>query len=258
MTLMLNRLGEVNYNNRKGTKMIIIKYNSSTDVTVEFQDEFKFKRHTSYAKFKKGNVGNPYDRTVFDVGYFGVGKYNSKKHKNAYKAWCSMIERCYSKKFQDKHKNYINHTVCDEWHNFQNFAEWYEINYYEVPNERIEVENNILMKGNTEYCPEYSILSPQRINTLFVKMFNSLDRGDCCIGVTWNKRIGKFISQISYIDKNGNYKRMSKGFSTEEDAFLFYKNFKENYIKQVADEYYDLIPRELWKAMYEYEIEITD
>ena len=37
-----------------------------------------------------------------------------------------------------------------------------------------------------------------------------------------------------------------------------YKQFKENYIKQVADEYKDLIPEKLYNAMYEYEVEIED
>ena len=41
-------------------------------------------------------------------------------------------------------------------------------------------------------------------------------------------------------------------------AFTIYKNFKENYIKQVADEYKDLIPKELYDAMYKWEVEIND
>ena len=39
---------------------------------------------------------------------------------------------------------------------------------------------------------------------------------------------------------------------------MLYKNFKEKVIKEVADEYKDLIPKELYNAMYRYEIEITD
>ena len=41
-------------------------------------------------------------------------------------------------------------------------------------------------------------------------------------------------------------------------AFTCYKNFKENYIKQVADEYKDLIPKKLYDAMYNYKVEIND
>ena len=41
-------------------------------------------------------------------------------------------------------------------------------------------------------------------------------------------------------------------------AFTCYKQFKENYIKQVADEYKDLIPQEVYEALYKYEVEIND
>ena len=47
-------------------------------------------------------------------------------------------------------------------------------------------------------------------------------------------------------------------FNTPEEAFYAYKQFKENYIKEVADEYKDRIPQMLYEAMYRYEVEITD
>ena len=40
--------------------------------------------------------------------------------------------------------------------------------------------------------------------------------------------------------------------------FFVYKQFKEKYIKQVADEYKDLIPQKLYDALYKYEVEIND
>jgi hypothetical protein len=48
-------------------------------------------------------------------------------------------------------------------------------------------------------------------------------------------------------------------YDTPHDAFyLGYKPFKENYIKQKADEYKDQIPIKLYDALYRYEVEITD
>ena len=37
-----------------------------------------------------------------------------------------------------------------------------------------------------------------------------------------------------------------------------YKEFKEDIIKKIADKYMNSIPREVYKAMWEYEVEITD
>ena len=44
------------------------------------------------------------------------------------------------------------------------------------------------------------------------------------------------------------------------DGRLFkqYKIMKETYIKQIADEYKELIPNILYNALYKYEVEITD
>ena len=55
------------------------------------------------------------------------------------------------------------------------------------------------------------------------------------------------------------YERISKICKDlSEEAFKSYKTFKEKYIKQVADEYKDKIPKKLYDAMYRYEVEITD
>ena len=47
-------------------------------------------------------------------------------------------------------------------------------------------------------------------------------------------------------------------YPTVNEAFLAYKQYKENYIKQVADEYKGLIPTKLYDALYKYEVEIND
>ena len=254
MILMLNnRLGEIN-TNRFGKIMKIIEYNKAIDIVVEFQDKYKYKKKTSYKKFKDGEVSNPYDKSFYGVGFLGIGEYNTKDL--AFKYWSTMIQRCYDEKFINKHSNYENHTVCEEWHNFQNFAEWFRLNYYTVGNERMELDNNILNKHNTEYCAEYSIFAPQRINTLFVKTYGAKDRNNL-VGTSFHKASNKWRWQCSY-KENSEYKRAYGQCDSELEAFKCYKIFKENYIKQVADEYEPYIPRELYKGMYEYEIEIDD
>ena len=42
------------------------------------------------------------------------------------------------------------------------------------------------------------------------------------------------------------------------EAFDCYKLFKENRIKQVAEEFKDVIPEKLFNAMITYQVEITD
>ena len=253
------RLREENYNNF-GTLMKIIEYKNCDNIIIEFQDEYKAKVHTKYFNFKKGKVKNPYDKSVYDIGYIGEGVYKvstNGKSTKAYEVWKKMLQRCYDPYELNKHQTYIDCYVCDEWHNFQNFCKWFEENYYEIPNKIMCLDKDILVKGNKIYSPETCIFVTNRINILFIK--RDVDRGKYPIGVCWDKERNKFIAYCRILDKNNNRKKIYLGrYNTIEEAFLEYKHFKENYIKEVADEYKDLIPIKLYNAMYEWKIEIND
>jgi hypothetical protein len=195
---------------------------------------------------------------VYGVGYFGVGEHRSKINyvKTAeYAAWNKMLERCYSEKRLSTLPTYKNCSVCEEWHNFQVFADWYEKEFYTVGSERMDLDKDILVKGNKVYSPETCIYVPQRINVLVVS--GHARRGTLPIGVmkTKNKTYKAVMSHLT----GGKQVRKHLGtFDTPEEAFLAYKTAKEAYIKQVADEYKDKIPKKLYDALYAYTIEITD
>lgn len=250
------RLGQKTYNNN-GTLMKIIEYNNIMNIIVEFQDKHKTKVVARYEQFLNGKIANPYDKTVHKIGYLGIGKYNQKDHYEIYKVWNGLIQRCYDPYFLDKHPTYRDCMVCEEWHNFQNFAKWYEENYYKCNNETMELDKDILIKGNKIYSPETCIFVPNRINLLFCKRQN--DRGKYPIGVTeyYDKRRNykKLMVQINTVDKRERkYFSLDKPFQT----FTYYKEYKENYIKQIANEYKNLIPIELYNALYSYKVEIND
>ena len=256
----INRMGETNISN-EGYEMKIIKYNGCMDIWVEFQDEHSANVHAQYSSFKNGEVKNPYHKSVFGVGYLGQGKYKTmdeyNKHTMIYKTWQRMLKRCYDAYYINKYPSYIDCIVCKEWHNFQSFASWYETNYYEIPNEKMELDKDILIKGNKIYSPETCMFVPKRINILFTKC-NAI-RGKYPIGVCLNKNVNKFMAYCSFLNENGKKKKKTLGYyNTSEEAFLVYKQFKEKYIRQIANEYKDLIPNKLYEALYRYEVEIND
>lgn len=47
-------------------------------------------------------------------------------------------------------------------------------------------------------------------------------------------------------------------FRNEEDAFNAYKLEKEKHIKQLADYYKDTLETNVYNALYNYKVEITD
>lgn len=259
-TTKKDRLGEISKTN-EGYEIKIVEYNRNDDIWVEFQDEYKVKVHTTYNNFKKGNVKNAYHPSVYNIGYIGIGKYKtgtSEKMLRVYSEWHSMLKRCYSEDFHKKEPTYISCEVCKEWLCFQNYAKWREDNYYECNNEGMQLDKDILVKGNKIYSPETCIFVPQRINVLFTK--SNRKRGEYPIGVNYEKDGNKLVSYCSIFHDNKKKSIRLGYFSLNEPfkAFTTYKNFKENYIKKVADEYKELIPQKLYEALYKYEVEIND
>lgn len=176
--------------------------------------------------------------------------WNNKNNRSTlpYMFWKNILTRCFDKKVQIKYPTYKNCYICDEWLSFANFCIWFDENFYQVENERMELDKDILMKGNKIYFPERCIFVPQSINTLLTKQQN--DRGLYKIGVTnW---CGDFVYQISKGDKRLIYKCRS------EEGFKFYKTEKERYIKEIANRYKENIPLKLYYALINYCVDIDD
>lgn len=253
------RLKEINISN-EGYEIKIVEYNRRDDIIVEFQDKYMAKIHTDYRHFKNGNVKNPYHPKTYGIGYIGEGKYESLKYKDIYDIWRRMLQRCYDPYYLNEHPTYRDCIVCEEWHNFQNFARWWEENYYNIGKGRMHLDKDILIKGNKIYSPETCLIVPHRINELFVK--KDENRGEYPIGVceTYNNKNKILIVHCSIKENNKSKIKHLGVFPLDKpfQAFTCYKIFKENYIKQVADEYKDLIPNKVYNALYNYKIEIND
>ena len=257
---IINRIGEKGINNF-GSEMIIVRYKMRRDIDVYFSEYNWTAKRVRYDNFKNGNVKCPYERRIYGVGYLGEGKYKAYengKQTRLYHTWQSMLGRCYDEKYHKRHPTYKNCKVCEEWHNFQNFAEWHYNNYYDVDDETMCLDKDILFKGNKFYSPETCMFVPITINSLFVKRDN--DRGESVIGVSYHKRDRIYEVWCSLINpETGKSKGKYLGrYDSQEKAFQVYKYYKEKNIKQIADYYKDKITEKLYKALYNYEVEITD
>ena len=248
MSKIINRVGE-KYVTNEGYSIEIIEYFRKDNCTAKFEDG-TIVTCVQYNHIKGRGVKNPNHKSVLGVGYIGVGKYKTRvqnKLTKHYTSWQNMLIRCYNKKELEKNPTYKNTTVCIEWCNFQNFAQWFEKNYIDD----WALDKDILVKGNKVYSPETCCFVPQEINNLFTK--SNSKRGNYPIGV-YEYKSEKYRALIRQ-----NNKLVYLGlFNTPEEAFQVYKEVKENHIKEVADKWKDLIDSRVYKAMYKYQVEITD
>ena len=245
-----DRTGEENITN-EGYIIKIVKYNGFKECTIQFLCN-NYTCMYNYSSFQTGSIKNPFHKSVFGVGFKGIGEYKCKG--KIYVNWTTMLSRCYSLKRQLKQTSYQNITVCKEWHNFQNFAKWFNENYNPETMQGWQLDKDIICKDCKVYSPNNCTFVPHEINLLFVKKEKS--RGLQPIGVSFDKEKNKYIASIS---------RNSKGiflgyFNTSEEAFQAYKTAKEAHIKEVATDYYTSgkINERVYQALMKYEVEITD
>ena len=265
----IDRTGETNISN-EGCTMKIVEYNNANNIIVEFEDEHKYRFHTSYKHFKNGQCKNPFFASTYGHGYLGIDKNGNvpNTHESKDGKWCStwehnkwmnMLKRCFDSKFKEKHPTYKDITCCDRWLCFANFLEDFEIlknEYNWSADEKLNLDKDILHKGNKLYSLENCVLMPDYINSLFTK--HDAKRGEYPIGVCYNKQRKKYQAQCNI---NGKQTRLGY-YNTIEEAFNAYKQAKENEIKKIANDCvlkgYITKDSRLYNAMISYQVKITD
>lgn len=146
-----NRVGEL-YENTYGTKFVIVKYVNNKEVYIRFLDDFNYEVKTYMSAINKGEVKNPYDKTICGVGYIGVDA-NGRLIKGTtreYQLWRNMITRCYNEKALNNEPTYKNCKVCERWLCFANFLEDLpQIEGYElwVNNNNYELDKDMKQQG---------------------------------------------------------------------------------------------------------------
>lgn len=176
-------------------KFKVLEVKNSNDVEIEFS-ETGTKTKSSLRHIRTGKVKDKNKPNVCGVGYVGYGIHKPSlngKPTNAYNRWTLMIKRCYSGNMQSTDNCYDDVKVCPEWHNFQNFAVWFEENYQAG----LAIDKDLKNKGCKTYSPDNCIFIPLELNTL----------------ITLRKKTGKY-NHDSYI-KNRN-KRLARAISNNE------------------------------------------
>lgn len=231
------------FNTNNGGDVVVVEYFNYHNIIVEFCDKYKYMVTTNGRNLKDGSIKNPYAPMLFRVGYFGIGPHKAKEDSSklgyaitqSYRAWGNMLSRCYDSNYIDP-SLYLNVIVDDEWHNYQNFAEWYTNQIERVPyTGRIYLDKDILTDESV-YSEHNCCLVPNAVN-LAVRKCN---RGQLLQGVRRSKDGYRVIP---------NYPVSHLRYESEVDAHIAFVDAKINRIKEVALNYKEQIAPEVFDAL---------
>ena len=244
------------YSNSRGQKFKLIDTHNLNGTTYCVMEDSEGRRFDiQYGNLTDWHFLSSWEVSVAGVGYFGVGRFIAKgykedRHTKEYEDWNSMLKRCYVGVSSET--SYKDVEVCEEWHNFQNFAEW-ATNQPFFGLEGYALDKDLLVKNANLYSPKTCCYLPREINSFIKrKRMNELPLG-VDIGRDYNGST-HFRAQAREDGRNVMLGR----FSTAEAAFYAYKRHKEGLAKALAEKWKGKITEEAYEALYNYTVDITD
>lgn len=192
-------------------------------------------------------------KLIYGVG-FNDRKYptsGSNRKVREHALWKAMLQRCFEKKALEIRPTYSNCTVSENFKSYSYFYEWCQdqIGFNEFD---VMLDKDLLIKGNRIYHEDYCLFLPRKINMALIKKESG--RNGLPIGVYLNKKINRFVARCS-VDGKTVYISSSK---CPIEAFYKYKEFKEDYLRSLANEYRSMIDPRAYNALMNYTVEITD
>lgn len=218
----------------------ILKINKSDNIQVKFLNTGHV-RFTTAQNIAKGLVADPLAPIIGGVGFMGVGNYSSRYKKPgggrgdknpAYTVWQEMLLRCYS---EENHSYYTYGAkgvgVCNDWHNFQNFAQWYEENaVYNGLKTKLQIDKDILSVNSCVYSPLSCVAVPSYINNLVRKH----PKSELPMGV--HKALNK-SKKFGVTIKTDNKASWLGAYCTPEEGHLVWQKSKIIVILETLERY---------------------
>lgn len=174
----------------------IVRYVNNRNVDIEFVAT-KYRTTVQLARVNSGSVKDVYHPSIYGVGFIGYGYYKSRSEGRVtkqYLTWKNMLRRCYCPKYHNKNPTYKGCHVAIIWHNFQEFAKWFDLNYVAG----FELDKDIKLDGNKLYSPttclfvdridnnakahakNYSFKSPLGVTTFIYNLAEFCRKTDLC------------------------------------------------------------------------------
>lgn len=159
--------------------------------------------------------------------------------------YAEMLRRCNPSNQKGKYAAYAG--CCSDFVDFQDFASWAVVQQ----GYGLQLDKDILIKGNKVYSKETCCFVPTEINNLLTNCRSK--RGNHPVGVSYDSRAGYKVC----VSDNGTKVYLGY-FPTADEAFTVYKHKKECVVKIRASQFRYVLDPRAYEALMNYQVEITD
>lgn len=166
-----------------------------------------------------------------------TGKYKSRqdgKKTPAYLTWRGIIYRC--------KKGYYGASVCEEWKDFQNYAEWYYSQKH-AGKDGFEIDKDLLGNGSKVYSSGNCCLLPAALNS-FLSSYMRKPVSKYGKGIRKDSANYRVTVELSNRDIClGMYRSL-------EDAQMEYSHTKRQQLQDLVDKYSSFLGLRELRAIY--------
>lgn len=242
-------VGQV-FTSKEGEQYRVVDYKKAYNgVTIEFLSTGN-QVVCSAKEVRSGKIKNYMRVSVHGKGYIGEGKYLAKpngKPTREYLIWAGMLRRVYHEAERFKHPTYSHIEVCEEWFNFQSFAEWCQgqvgFDLKDKNGASFVLDKDLLTENSKVYSPATCCFLPTHINSALQGRQRDKDE-DLPSGV-YRKPSGRYVAKST---KAGTHCHLGV-FDSAEEAKAAYRKFKTGYLQSLAEEYKNVISEEAYRAL---------
>lgn len=215
--------------NKSGEVFEIIKKLDYPYFLVRFERSGFIKRSRADA-IKNNSVRDPYTATKYGVGFIGDGPYVTELDGAAtpsYIRWNNMLSRCYN----ENNRAYVSYgaigtTVSEEWHCFQNFADW----FVSKGKPEWSVDKDLCSIGGSKiYSKETCVVVPTYVNNSIIHQKNVTNGYP--IGVWYDK----YGAKAKYTSELG--KKCLGYFNTPSEAHKAWQIAKAKSLQTTLERY---------------------
>lgn len=240
-------IGKIYKTNTSGD-CFIIDMKSAQDITVMFYDGYCTK--VLKGNLDKGKVKNPFDANnlVKGVGYYDGSMFGKSEEAMKIKnLWYNMLQRCYSDKFHEKQKTYVDVIVCEDWLTYSNFERDIVLmkNFDLFLKEGWELDKDLIWLGSKKYSNDNCCFLPRELNSKFsnVTQLFETDRGVSLLPHgTYRVNVAGVRGESSHV---GCYK-------TKEEAVFVFRKHKSKVLLESLRKYDGIIDERVITSITNY------